>query len=146
MQNHRVHGVSILPGVTFLDIIYRVLAAQKLDHRRAVLRNILFPEAVVTRDGFDRDLCVTMVEASDGTWQLKSESRWMEDELPRSAWRENLRCELSFVDEPEPGPIEIAALKSRAHKQLDMEELYSWARAEGIEHVPAITCHVTRYL
>src|SRR5258708_15965459 len=70
----------------------------------------------------------------------------MEDELRRSAWRENLRCELSFVDEPEPGPIDIAALKSRAHKQRDMEELYSWARAEGIKHGPAMKCHGTLYL
>ena len=146
MQNHRVHGVSILPGVTFLDIIYRVLAAQKLDHRRAVLRNILFPEAVVTRDGFDRDLRITMVPVADGSWQLSSESQWVEGDLPRSSWKENFHCDLSFVDDPEPGPIDIAALKSGARKQRDMEELYSWARAEGIKHGPAMKCQGTLYI
>src|SRR5947209_853462 len=136
MQNHRVHGVSILPGVTYLDIIYRVLAAQKLDHRRALLRNILFPEAVVTRDGCDRDLHITITQAADGNWGIKSESRWVEGDLARSGWRENFQCELSFVDDPGPGPIDIAALKSEARKRRDMEELYSWARAEGIKHGP----------
>src|SRR2546421_2053431 len=83
MQNHRVHGVSVLPGVTFLDIVYRVLAAQGIDTEHVALRNVLFSEPVTTREGFERELRITVEEpaagasAGAGGRRFQIDSRWL---------------------------------------------------------------------
>src|SRR5437868_10389818 len=65
MANHRVHGVSVLPGVTFLDIIYRILVAQGFDCGQAALRDILFAEPIITREGFERELRITVTSRGE---------------------------------------------------------------------------------
>ena len=40
MANHRVHGVSVLPGVALLDLVYRVLIGHGVDSRRVELREL----------------------------------------------------------------------------------------------------------
>lgn len=35
MRDHRVHGVSVLPGAAFLDIVHRIIEAQGFDGSQA---------------------------------------------------------------------------------------------------------------
>jgi acyl transferase domain-containing protein/enoyl-CoA hydratase/carnithine racemase/acyl carrier protein/SAM-dependent methyltransferase len=140
MQNHRVHGVSVMPGVTFLDILYRTLRQSGGDHRRAVLRDVLFPQPVVTTDGFDREISLTVGEPSAGAQEVRAESRWVRDGRPCSDWSEHLRGQLTFGDDGLPGPVDLEALKADATRVGDMEELYARARQEGIRHGTAMRC------
>lgn len=140
MRNHRVHGVSVMPGVVFFDIIYRTLAAAGWDHDRAVLRDVLFTEAVATNQDADRELRVTVEEARDGEHEITTESRWVKDGTPLSGWRRNLVGKLVFTDHPEPAPIDPQALKAAAERTGDMEDLYERARAEDIRHGDAMKC------
>ena len=143
MQNHRVHDVSVMPGVTFLDIVYRTLIAAGLDHRRAVIRDVLFTEAIATKDGFDREIRISVDEPRDAVQAIRAESRWTADERPLSPWRENFRAELAYTDDPLPAPIDVAALKAGAVRRGDMEELYGRARAEDIRHGTPMKCFGT---
>lgn len=95
MQNHRVHGVSVMPGVTFLDIVYRILIAKGFDHRRAELHNVLFTEAVATADGLDREIRVLVGPEEDGVRQVTGESRQAGGD--DSSWRRNFSAELRFA-------------------------------------------------
>ncbi|SDD61903.1 SDR family NAD(P)-dependent oxidoreductase [Actinokineospora iranica] len=135
MQNHRVHGVSVMPGVTFLDIVFRILAAQGVDTTRAVVRDVLFHEAMVTTDGHDRDVRVRI----DAAGTVTAASRWLRDGEPVSEYRDNFQAVLAFSDEPEPAPVDLAALRAGA-RVLDMDELYARARAEEIRHGDAMRC------
>src|SRR3954447_23294035 len=107
MSNHRVHGVAVLPGVTFLDILMRVLAAQGLDTERAELRRILFPEPVATAEGAPRELrlCVGRPGPGGGS-PVTVHSRWAG--RPGAEWRENMRAELAFADAPPVAPLDLA--------------------------------------
>ncbi len=67
MANHVVHGVRVMPGVTFLDLVLRVLVAQGMDHRRLALRDVLFSEPVVVSEGHERELRVTVAAGAAGT-------------------------------------------------------------------------------
>src|SRR5579862_7816144 len=139
MANHRVHGVSVLPGVTFLDIVYRVLAAQGLDHRRAALRNVLFAEPITTREGLERELRIS-IAGGDEVRPVRVDSRWLRDGVPCAPWRENARAELLFTDEPLPPPLDLARLEAGALRRDDLDQLYARVRREEIRHGPAMTC------
>ncbi|HEY6795203.1 MAG TPA: polyketide synthase dehydratase domain-containing protein, partial [Kineosporiaceae bacterium] len=140
MRNHRVHGVSVLPGVTFLDIVYRALAASGRDHARAVVRDIRFAEAVVTSEGFDREIRVVMPDDVDGVQPLVVDSRWTRDGEPCSGWHRNLTAELVYRD-PEPhSPLDLAGRAARAAVRGDLAELYARARREEIVHGAAMRC------
>ncbi|MFC4534168.1 SDR family NAD(P)-dependent oxidoreductase [Sphaerisporangium dianthi] len=140
MRNHRVHGVSVLPGVVFFDVVYRTLVAAGWDHRRAVLREVLFTEAVATKEDADRELRVTISEPRGGEHEFQAESRWVKDGTPLSPWRRNLVGTLVLTDEEPPGPIDLRALKAAAERVGDMEDLYARARAEDIRHGDAMKC------
>ncbi|WP_198601892.1 polyketide synthase dehydratase domain-containing protein, partial [Streptomyces sp. MH60] len=144
MQNHRIHQVSVMPGATFLDIVYRILRAQDLDTERATLRDVLFAEPMATAVGRDLAVRVTIgapdatgarpVEAAGaivapGTDPATAES----DGIP---WRPHFSARLEFTDEPPPPPIDPRALLTRARGSRDMAELYRQARSEDIEHGP----------
>src|SRR5437763_8538746 len=139
MANHLVHGVSVLPGVAFLDIVYRVLAAQGIDPRDTALRNVLFAEPVTTRDGFDRELRVR-VTTEDGIRRVRVDSRWLRDGQPCAPWRDNARGELVPADRLPAAPLDVDRLKAGATATDDLDVLYARTRREGIRHGDAMTC------
>ena len=146
MQNHRVHGVSVLPGVTFLDIVYRVLAARGIDVAHVALRNVLFSEPVTTCEGFERELRITIEEPDAGASvrRFQIDSRWLRDGAERAPWRENARGEV-FIDEEtaQPGPLDVAVWLAGATRRADMETLYARTRGEQIVHGVPMKCFGT---
>ncbi|MEU9703552.1 SDR family NAD(P)-dependent oxidoreductase [Streptomyces sp. NPDC047981] len=141
MANHVVHGVSVLPGVTFLDLVHRVLIARGLDPVRFALRDILFSEPVVTCEGHERELRVTVTAAAPGrARRITVESRWLRDGEPCAPWRENARAELVDCDEPLPPPLDVPRLRGTLADRRDMDTLYARTRGEGIRHGGPMTC------
>jgi acyl transferase domain-containing protein len=143
MQNHRVHQTSLMPGATFLDIVFRILAAQGMDCERAELRNIMFPEAIATYPGHDRRIVVSLDPGQDGAWQVRGKSQWAD--VFDDVWKENFRAELHFVNPPTDPQIDVAALKKQAIRLRDNEEVYRIARSEQIVHGPAMKCFGKMY-
>ncbi|MYW42120.1 polyketide synthase dehydratase domain-containing protein, partial [Streptomyces sp. SID161] len=141
MANHVVHGVSVLPGVTFLDLVYRVLAARGHDLCGVALRDVLFSEPVVTCEGHERELRVTVGAAdADSPRAVRIDSRWVRHGKPCAPWRENARAELVRADEPLPAPLDAGRLREASVREDDMDTLYARTRREGIRHGPAMTC------
>ncbi|NEC22875.1 polyketide synthase dehydratase domain-containing protein, partial [Streptomyces parvus] len=141
MANHVVHGVSVLPGVTFLDLVHRVLIARGLDPVSFALRDILFSEPVVTCEGHERELRVTVTAGAPGrTRRITVESRWLRDGEPCAPWRENARAELVDCDEPLPPPLDVPRLQGALEQRRDMDSLYARTRREGIRHGGPMTC------
>ncbi|MGW8063186.1 SDR family NAD(P)-dependent oxidoreductase [Streptomyces ziwulingensis] len=147
MQNHRIHQVSVMPGATFLDIVYRVLRAQGLDTGRAVLRDVLFAEPIATAPGRDLAVRVT-IGAPDATGARPVAAAGAVPAPgtgPAAAasaglpWRPHFSARLEFTDERPPPPIDPRALLTRAGRSRDMAELYRQARAEDIQHGPPMT-------
>ena len=132
MRNHHVHGVPVLPGVTLRDVVFRMMIAAGRDHRRAVLGNVLFTEAIVTAEGRDREVRIVVHRPLDGIQPVTASSRWLRGGEPCSDWCDNLTAQLSYRDEPPQGPIDPEALRARAGRTRDMDELYARARGEGM--------------
>ncbi|MEM7157012.1 MAG: SDR family NAD(P)-dependent oxidoreductase [Myxococcota bacterium] len=139
MQNHRVHGVSLMPGVVFLDIIIRMLAERGIEPRRVVLRDILFTEPVSTEPGTSRELLIS-VDGLEGGGRLVGRSRLQRDGVVVGDWDEHVRAELSIEDRPEPPALELSPWRSVAAGARDVESMYAIARREGIVHGDPMKC------
>ncbi|MCS0602784.1 SDR family NAD(P)-dependent oxidoreductase, partial [Streptomyces sp. LP11] len=143
MQNHRIHQVSVMPGATFLDIVYRILRARGMDTERAVLRDVLFAEPIATAPGRDLAVRVTIgAPDTTGSRPVAAAGAVMAPGTDPAAasdgvrWRPHFSARLEFTDEPPPPPIDPRALLTRAESSRDMAELYRQARTEDIEHGP----------
>jgi acyl transferase domain-containing protein/enoyl-CoA hydratase/carnithine racemase/pimeloyl-ACP methyl ester carboxylesterase/NADP-dependent 3-hydroxy acid dehydrogenase YdfG/tryptophanase len=142
MQNHRVHGVSVMPGVVFLELVLRILAAKGWRPGDFRIERIRFLEPVATSAEVDRDLRVEIDLPSDRAGSVRLSSRPAGSDLPRQV---NMRADLVRADAAGgdaalPAAIDVAAIKARCRDRLDMAELYARARSERIEHGPRMRC------
>ncbi|NUR60578.1 MAG: hypothetical protein HOV87_18235, partial [Catenulispora sp.] len=140
MRNHRVHGVSVLPGAAFFDIVYRILRARGEQTEQIALNDVLFAEPVATAEGLDRELRIVVEPGPDGARKVSVHSRAVRDGRPAGEWRRNFTAELRHTAEPVPEPIDPAALKAAATRVRDMAEMYRQAREEDIEHGTPMKC------
>lgn len=146
MQNHRVHGVSVMPGVALLDAVFRILRARGIDPASVLIRDVLFTEPIATADGLDRQLRIVVGSASDGICEITAESRALRHDGTAGNWRRNLVASL-VRDDPQPAPLlDVEALKAGAERVRDMAELYAQARREEIVHGPPMQCVGRLYL
>jgi acyl carrier protein len=135
LQNHRVHGVSVMPGVTFADILFRILGARGFDVSRVTLRDIVFPRPLATTAHLDRDVLV-IIQGS----QISIASRPICEGGGGDDWTRHLTGRLALEDPLEDAWLDVDAWKASSHQVRDMAELYAQARDEAIVHGAAMRC------
>ncbi len=134
MRDHRVHGVRIMPGVTFLDLIFRVLKAKGFNLPEVELRDILFMEAVSTAENYDSRIRLNFGKSGD-FWSLAAHSQKVKDGRPVDPhWSENLRGELHLKPAPQWVSFPIEDYRARAQHVVDMSDLYAFAQTVEIRH------------
>ncbi|WP_042206280.1 SDR family NAD(P)-dependent oxidoreductase [Paenibacillus durus] len=136
VQNHRVHGICTLPGVTLLDMIYR-LSAIYLGTQDIELRHILFTLPIVTSEQFDRQICVTFTPAETKThWTVSVTSKKVENHVTdHSSEENNMECQLYLmVGSSVPPAMNVQAFIDQSDNQWDMDAVYQLARQVDIEH------------
>lgn len=141
VRDHRVYGIRVMPGVTFIDMVYRILAAKGVDTGKISLKNIVFKKPVSVSDEFDRNITVSF-DGFNHTWKVKASSRKICGGEPlENRWEENFNCEVtdSFAEEPGPS-IDIEAIKRSAERVEDTDYAYSLIRKMDIRHLPFMKC------
>ncbi len=137
VKNHQVHGVRIMPGVTFLDMICRGLLSQGFPLDQVELRNIVFLKPIATDPNYDQEIfiAITKNETSGNHGIITAKSRKVKNDRCLSPdWDLNLQGELHLHSEPLSDRIDIPALKSHALRVSDMEEAYAAERKVDIVH------------
>ncbi|MEV4432758.1 SDR family NAD(P)-dependent oxidoreductase [Streptomyces sp. NPDC049585] len=130
LRDHRVHGTRILPGVSFLDMIYRILRARGIDTARAELRRVLFRNPVAAGADFDTELRLQFTADGDGGDYRVSVTG---TRRPSGETEPVLDCRLR-LDVPFPArTVDVAALRA-APSTADMADLYALVRSTGIAH------------
>ncbi|MCQ8769834.1 SDR family NAD(P)-dependent oxidoreductase [Streptomyces telluris] len=136
VDDHRVHGVRTLPGVTFLDIVHRLLVAHGIPLEGTELNDVLFVEPVVTTESFDRELTVELVPDGAG-FQVTATSRRTQDGTPvDDAVTTHLRATLRTGLPPLTGTPAPAAPGAAG----DVGQVYATGRSAGIEHRAFMRC------
>ncbi|MEV5139618.1 polyketide synthase dehydratase domain-containing protein, partial [Streptomyces syringium] len=140
VDDHRVHGVRTLPGVTFLDIVCRLLAARDIPLDGTELSDVLFVEPVVTTESFDRELVIALEPDSDpdsDVFHVTATSRRTQDGTPvDDAETTHLRATLRTGLPPLTGALEPTAPGT----PRDVAEVYTTGRSAGIEHRAFMRC------
>ncbi|MEU5192202.1 SDR family NAD(P)-dependent oxidoreductase, partial [Streptomyces klenkii] len=136
VDDHRVHGVRTLPGVTFLDIVHRLLVAHGIPLDGTELNDVLFVEPVVTTESFDRELTVELVPDGAG-FHVTATSRRTQDGTPvDDAVTTHLRATLRTGLAPLTGTLAPAAPGAAG----DVGQVYATGRSAGIEHRAFMRC------
>ncbi|WP_437603947.1 SDR family NAD(P)-dependent oxidoreductase [Sorangium sp. So ce590] len=134
VRDHLVHGVEILPGVFFLDMVYRMAARIGVPPASIELRRCLFTEAIAVTDEDDRQVQVSF-EPRQGGGVVSVESRRMRGSAALDErWDHNFTCELHLTDAPPPARVALDRLKAASTRETDADELYAFARSVDIEH------------
>ncbi|MEF2529750.1 polyketide synthase dehydratase domain-containing protein, partial [Streptomyces sp. CS62] len=129
LRDHRVHGTRILPGVSFLDMIYRILRARGVDTSRVELRRVLFRNPVAAGPDFDTELRLEFSADAEGHRILVTGTR-----RPTGETEPVLDCRL-HLDVPFPAEaVDLPALRAGLPRTADMADLYALVRRTGIEH------------
>ncbi|MCC5977820.1 MAG: SDR family NAD(P)-dependent oxidoreductase [Salinarimonas sp.] len=134
LRDHHVHGRPLVPGVTWLDLIWQALTEYGFDGEGLVLENIVFPQALsVAPDGvaqialaYDEATRLFTISSDGGT-------------------RLHCRCRLAD-DQSSPAPAvpEVPPLGTMVARQLT--EVYAGARALSIAHGPWMAGEGTAFL
>lgn len=135
VRDHRVHDVRIMPGVTFLDMIFRLLKSKGFNLQEVELRKVLFQEPVATTEEYDKKIHITFDKVSD-YWVVKANSQKIKDNtVLNSNWDENLYCELHLRKDRLEKRVDIQKLINTCHEVKDMDYAYSYVRKMKINHL-----------
>ncbi len=135
VRDHHVHGVRTLPGVTLLDMVYR-LAPRCVGAGKAIeLRRVLFMQPIVTSEDFDQQVLVSFTPAGDH-WRVSVTSRKLPHGQPADgAQVENMACTLHLDAQDEPPPrLDPARFIAEAEHRVDMDRIYGLALQASIRH------------
>ena len=136
MRDHRVHGVRIMPGVTFLDMLYRILKARGIDLDRVQFKDVVFSRPVETTETYDRRLQFKLVPNQD-VWNIEVTSVPFRDGVvlaqPADA---HLQCRMQLVSPVIQPRVDLTTFKDQARETVDVEAMYAHIRTANIVHGP----------
>ncbi len=135
VRDHRVYDARMMPGVTYLDMIYRLLISKGFEHEKIELRNIIFKEPIITTSSYDKKIHMTFEESSD-KWKAVSMSQKIKNnEILEENKAINFECDV-LIDNNDilNKRINIQELKNCAISELDMDKAYGYARNVQINH------------
>lgn len=134
VRDHRVHGVNIMPGVTILDSLYRILQSKGIDTRFVELKDVTFLKAVSTSDDYDQSIRIN-IEADSDYYNVVVDCQKIKNGIALSdEWERVLQCKLIFCSKFEQGNIDIAGIKSASDRVEDIDYAYSFVRRIDISH------------
>jgi 3-oxoacyl-(acyl-carrier-protein) synthase/enoyl-CoA hydratase/carnithine racemase/acyl carrier protein/NADP-dependent 3-hydroxy acid dehydrogenase YdfG/SAM-dependent methyltransferase len=136
VRDHRVFDVRIMPGVTFLDMMYRMLKSKGFPLDEIELRTVLFKEPIVTSPVFDKKIEITFEQQTATQWRVDARSQKIKDDHVMSPeWVDNLECELHTNVKHPAKTLPVEQLKASALRIEDMDDnTYTLMRKTGIDH------------
>jgi acyl transferase domain-containing protein len=133
MRNHLVHGVSMLPGVVLLDLIYRVVG-KRLRMRAFALHDVAFFAPIVTSDQFNQRVTLRVGLARAGSHAVTVHASSVEAGALGEP-QQILECQLREEASAQDGPrFDAAAFIAAAARRWDMEDAYAMVREARITH------------
>lgn len=137
LTDHRVHGERILPGVTFLDMIAKLLHGEGVNSTDYYLDRILFRAPIQLSPG---QSCTVKVNYNSDDKCIVVSSGQSE------TWVEHCRCILQMKTLPPAGPFSITELKRAASNSVDLRQVYQQAKQLNIHHGPFMQGEGTAYI
>jgi thioester reductase-like protein len=137
VRDHRVHGVRLVPGAAYLDVIYRAATASGWPAAGVELRNVLFHSPVALAEGFQQRLTVRSEPRADGAAVRISARRVDGAGVEAGDEATTAECVVAWpAAVPPPGDLDVAgareALATGASRPLD--SVYELSERRGVQH------------
>lgn len=135
VNSHQIHGINIMPGVCFLEIMYRALKIIGYSIENIVLKNILFKQPVITTEYYDKKILANIVKYDTYLLAKISSIKIKEGKIIDDKSEENFECEIfieNFCSKIES--INITDLIHEAKDNIKMESVYQLVKGLGIVH------------
>jgi acyl transferase domain-containing protein/acyl carrier protein len=133
LRDHKVHGVRIVPGVTYLDLIIR--CSKQLFKTVLEISRIVFVEPLATDETYDRFVQVRFKKGKHSVSEVEVRSRRMDHHGNLYGdWSKHMFCRLHKMTKTPTQTMNIDGFKVSADRQLNMSEVYASARTVDIVH------------
>jgi len=133
LRDHKVYDVSIIPGVTYLDLIVR--AARQLFDRNFRLSKILFTEPLATTKEYDRKLEIAYSEGKTSAYEAVLRSQRMDHKgATFGPWTEHMHCRLDTFEQQPVELFDVNAFIADSQHVYDVKEVYAKTRKAEIFH------------
>lgn len=140
VRDHRLKGIHIMPGVTFLDMIFKLLSANSFDLEQVELRNVIFLEPVVTTDEFDRKIKLRITIAENFHKIEATSQKWKAEKLVDTTVTKHLMCQLFIAELENKYPVNLSQIINTSSQEIDLDDCYSVTRKVGIDHDNFMKC------
>lgn len=133
---HKVYGVNILPGVCFIDVLYRALKQMGYRADEIELRSILFKKPVSTAEGINRKVTFWLSQRNDTVFVNARSCAITDDGITTGETEEIFSCEIheTSTDVTHKSAIDIDLLKRQAEDTIKMEKVFQYVRQLNICH------------
>ncbi|WP_299608347.1 SDR family NAD(P)-dependent oxidoreductase [uncultured Aquimarina sp.] len=134
LRDHKVYGVRIVPGVTYLDLILR--SAKKLFSKEFSVSKVLFIEPLSTTKDYNRKLEIRYSEGSQSLLdvELRSKKTNHKGEV-YGEWTKHLQGRLDYATGQNKYPtFDIENFIQNSQRSYNMDEVYAGARTIEICH------------
>ena len=133
VRDLQMHNARAVPGVTFLDFIYRFLIIRGYDIQEIEIKNVLFKQPIITTEEYDQRIVVE-IERNGDNYKFKGVSRRIKEGIEYGEWIDNMEGELHFTGVQLRKTIDIAELIEKSVRKTDMDECYVYSRKSGLFH------------
>ncbi|WP_103865511.1 SDR family NAD(P)-dependent oxidoreductase [Aquimarina sp. I32.4] len=133
VRDHKVHTINIVPGVTYLDLILR--CSKELFGEIFTLSRVLFIEPLATDKKYNRCLELRFRKGNHSLYEAMIRSKQIDHNgNVNGAWSKHIHCRLNIREDKETSRMDINSFIKTSEHQIEMKDVYQWARSVDIVH------------
>jgi polyketide synthase PksM len=131
---HTVHGQALLPGLAYIDLLYQLFPGiTGLDLEKHCLKRLSISNPLIVRADRPVRLKITFDQAAEG-WAVRVAGTETDSQGNPSDEKPYITAEVHEATVTPQARIDVAAIKQKAVRRLDLETLYAGARRRGLVH------------
>ncbi len=134
LRDHTFYGISIIPGVVYLDVVLR--AVKTIIAKKFSVSKILFIQPLTTSEKFNRKLEITFIESKSALYEVSIRSKKMNREGKLfGAWNNHMSCRLNEEIEQRDFPnFDLNDFIENSKGTFGMDEVYTKMQTIDICH------------
>ena len=135
MHNHVVYGQEVLPGLSYIDMIYQIFREHGYPYSNLQLRNLSIYNPLTLGKASRVMLNIQCVESKEGCWHITIEGHEPYNDGPAPETKLYVKAEMhereTVVFEE---TLALDQLKQSAKETIDLSELYEQRRRQELVH------------
>ncbi|WP_217559260.1 beta-ketoacyl synthase N-terminal-like domain-containing protein, partial [Paenibacillus sp. GbtcB18] len=129
MKNHKVFNVEVLPGLSYIDMIYQMFRANGYNYRELEVRNLTIYKPLLIGNENQETILLHCHSVGNGVWQVTVE-RSTSSEKVLYATAEMHQVPIHEFTER----LDLHLIQDTANNTIDVHDLYKHCSSKGLVH------------